>query len=517
MNKLQKRLVSAAATATLLLNTIAPAFAATTFEITGNTNNGDNQTNIATSNTTAVTQSNNANVNNNISATANTGDNDANRNAGGDVTVDTGNATVTTTVENDLNHNSTNVESCGGCSFGDLEVLVSGNTNDGDNTANVAGVHQTIVSQNNEADVDNDIHSSAKTGNNDANRNAGGDVTVTTGNAEVTTEVTTVANTNSARIDGGDEGGTVSARIVGNTNDGDNDINLGLKASTWIDQNNDADVDNDIDSYAKTGDNDANRNASGSVMIDTGDAEVSTVVTNALNSNSALVEGGEGSGVDVVITGNTNDGDNDILLGLNALLSVAQDNEADVDNDIYAKADTGDNDANRNAGGTVEIETGDATVDITVDNMVNFNVAEVECDCLFDDVLAKIAGNTNDDNTINGSLDNQLIVDQSNCGEQYELTLGDWPWNRHDCGIDNDLDANAYTGDNEAEYNAGNHGDDPSVETGDAEVEYDVTNSGNVNVYGDEEFDLPFLGDGVNVNVSFDLSDLLDWLSSHMS
>ena len=516
MNKLQKRLVSAAATATLLLNSLTPAFAATTFEITGNTNDGNNTTNVATSNTTAVTQSNNANVNNNISATANTGDNDANRNAGGDVNVDTGDATVTTVVENDLNHNSADVESCGGCGFGDLEVKISGNTNEGDNDATVRGVQQTIVSQNNEADVDNNIHSSATTGYNDTNRNAGGDVTVTTGNAEVTTEVTTVANTNSVRIDGG-EGGTVSARITGNTNDGDNDLGLTLSATTWIDQDNDADVDNDIDSYAKSGNNDANRNALGSVVIDTGDAEVSTEVVNALNSNSALVEGGEGSEVDAVITGNTNDGDNDILLGLNALLSVAQENEGDLDNDIYAKADTGDNDANRNAGGEVEISTGNATVDIMVDNMMNFNVAEVECDCLFDDVLAKIAGNTNDDNnTISGYLDNQLIVDQANCGDERELWFW-WDWDKDDCEIDNDLEAKALTGDNEAEYNAGDHGDDPSVDTGDAEVEYDVNNSGNVNVYGDSDLDLPFLGSGVNVNVSFDLSDLLDWLSSHMS
>lgn len=516
MNKLQKRLVSAAATATLLLNSLTPAFAATTFEITGNTNDGNNTTSVATSNTTAVTQSNNANVNNNISATANTGDNDANHNAGGDVSIDTGNATVTTTVENDLNHNSADVDGCGGCGFGDLEVEISGNTNYGDNTANVAGSQQTIVSQNNEADVDNNIYSSAKTGYNDTNRNAGGDVEVTTGNAEVTTEVTTVANTNSARIDGG-EGGTVSARITGNTNDGDNDLGLALSASTWISQENDADVDNDIDSYAKTGDNDADHNAMGSVMIDTGNAKVSTEVVNALNSNSTLVEGGEGSSVDAVIAGNTNDGDNDILLALSALLSVAQENEGDLDNDIYAKADTGDNDANHNAGGEVEISTGNATVDIMVDNMMNFNVAEVECDCLFDDVLAKIAGNTNEDNSISGALDNQLIVDQANCGDEvHELSFW-WDWNRDDCEIDNDLDANALTGDNEAEYNAGDHGSDPSVDTGDAEVEYDVNNSGNVNVYGDTDLDLPFLGEGVNVNVSFDLSDLLDWLSSHMS
>jgi len=515
MNKLQKRLVSAAATATLLLNSLTPAFAATTFEISGNTNDGNNTTSVGTTNTTSVTQSNNANVNNNIQATANTGNNDANRNAGGEVNVGTGNATVTTTVENDLNHNSADVESCGGCGFGDLEVKISGNTNEGDNEANVAGVQQTIVSQNNNADVNNNINSSAKTGYNNTNRNAGGDVSVETGNAEVTTEVTTVANTNSAQIAGGN-GGTVSARITGNTNDGDNDLNLGLSAQTWINQDNDADVDNDIDSYAKTGDNDANRNAGGSVMIDTGDAEVSVEVVNALNSNSALVEGGEGSDVDAVISGNTNDGDNEIELGLVALLSVAQDNEGDVDNDIYAKADTGDNEANHNAGGEVEITTGDATVDIMVDNMMNFNVAEVECDCLFDDVLAKIAGNTNEDNTISGSLANQLIVDQANCGdEQYELSF--WNWDRDDCEINNDLTANAYTGDNEAEYNAGENGEDPSVDTGNAEVEYDVNNSGNVNVYGDSDLDLPFLGQGVNVNVSFDLSDLLDWLSSHMS
>jgi len=49
-------------------------------------------------------------------------------------------------------------------------------------------------------------------------------------------------------------------------------------------------------------------------------------------------------------------------------------------------------------------------------------------------------------------------------------------------------------------------------------VNEDVTNSGNANVYGSSNVELPWTdGTSVNVNISFDLGDFLNWLMGQLS
>jgi len=72
------------------------------------------------------------------------------------------------------------------------------------------------ITQNNRADFDNYIkYVTAKTGNNDANKNTGGDVEIDTGDASVTVEVSNWANANSARVGNGDKG-SISLMILDN-------------------------------------------------------------------------------------------------------------------------------------------------------------------------------------------------------------------------------------------------------------------------------------------------------------
>ena len=143
-----------------------------------------------------------------------------------------------------------------------------------------------------------------------------------------------------------------------------------------------------------------------------------------------------------------------------------------------AEAEKGDNDANLNTGGDVTIDTGNATGDANVDNMVNFNSADVDCGCTWD-VLAKIAGNgadkseseKRDANIIKLGLNSTQTVGQGN-----NATL---------TNNLNDEELEADTGDNEASSNTGDPGGDPTVRTGDADVVANVSNSGNVNAVGD--------------------------------
>lgn len=519
MDKFRKTALAGAAASALFLNTLMPAFAATTIEISGNAND-DNKVEVQSEKTTAVNQSNNATVKNEIQAKANTGDNEANRNAGGTVKIDTGNASVDTKVKNELNTNVAEVDRCGGCGVQDATIKVTGNTND-DNKVELELENVSAVTQQNNAKVNNEVESKAITGKNEANRNAGGTTDITTGNASTETKVKNTLNSNEAKIGGGHHGenGGVNVDISGNTND-DNKVDLDLASATLIDQQNSAYVKNEVESKSNSGKNEAERNAGGDVEITTGDVWNDTHVKNILNSNSAMITGGHGDseGVSARIVGNANKGDNKLDLELGAETLVAQSNRGYVKNDVDSFGNSGDNEAERNAGGSVAIDTGDVDMHIKLDTMANFNYADVECDCLFDSLLAKIAGNTNDDNKIKAELADALYVDQDNCGrDNIKEAFAFGRFGRGSkCGIENEVEAYGQSGDNEAERNAGDVGSDPSIMTGDADIQINATNSGNSNVYGNPgSFEWPFpTGEesSTNVNITFNLGDLLSWL-----
>ena len=387
-------------------------------------------------------------------------------------------------------------------------IIISGNGTDSDNTADVELNHSVSVTQSNYADVKNDVDASATTGKNEAEGNTGGDVSIETGSADTTVNVSNDLNKNVANVDccGATD---FEVEISGNGKDSDNKVDLDYNEKTsavTVSQENYADVENDIDATSSTGKNEAEDNTGGNVSIETGAATTEVTVGTAANVNSARVGGGssQGGSVSALIMGNGKDSDNKIDLDLLSWVELDQANYADVDNDIDAAAYTGKNEAEDNTGGEVSIETGKADVTVEVDNSVNFNFADADCGCLLEDLLVKIFGNGVDsENEIEAEIGSGLSVDQSNCGSEEKKS--------EDCELDNDVDAFAGTGLNEAEDNTGEPGDDPSIETGAAASTVELGNSGNTNVYGaSDDWELP--GFDFNLNFSFSLSELLDLL-----
>ena len=402
--------------------------------------------------------------------------------------------------------------------FADYTVVISGNGSDSDNEVEVEVEQSTTVVQSNNADIYNEVHADADTGGNDAEGNTGGDVKIDTGDAETTVDVKNEANSNVASVDCC-QAGDVDVLIEGNGEGSDNEVEVEVndswKKDTGISvfQSNVAEIDNKVYADADTGDNEAEDNTGGDVEIKTGSATVGVTLSTSANANSARVGGGSDgeSTLSARIIGNGSDSDNEIEIELEKELAVVQSNFADIYNKVSADADTGDNDAEDNTGGSVLIDTGDAEATVDIDNMVNFNWADVDCGCLFD-VLAKIAGNGEDsDNEIELELEDELAVFQGNCddlGLDAQTNHG-----REECEVDNKVWADADTGDNEAEDNTGDPGDDPTVETGDATVDVDLENTGNANVYGEKpEWELPEWLGGFSINITLDLSDLLDLL-----
>lgn len=397
------------------------------------------------------------------------------------------------------------------------ELVISGNGADSSNTSSVTSQSNTAVTQTNNTNITNNVNANSSTGNNSSSENTGGNATVGTGASSTVVGVTNVANSNTAVVEDCNCAVDANISITGNGSDSENNaelnLNSGHNVTTQVNQQNSGSIENKVNANSESGYNTANKNTGGSVQVTTGNSSTEVGVSTTANSNWASVGvGSQGNGeVSLWITGNGDDSENDIELDLDHDVLLNQQNSAYVENDVDAYSSTGDNRANRNTGGAVSVGTGDAHTEVVVDNAANFNAAAIDCDCLTD-ISATIDDNGADsENSIKAYLSDDLNVFQDNSCEDNILTFGwDGWYGHHNCGIDNDLDADSTSGSNVADKNVGDDEDssEMGVTTGDAETLVGVENTGNSNSYGVETPETEGFG-GLNVNISFDLSDLL--------
>jgi len=257
---------------------------------------------------------------------------------------------------------------------------------------------------------------------------------------------------------------TTTIEISGNGAGSDNWVTLNQTSNTSVNQNNVANVTNNVDANAKTGGNDANFNTGGDVTIDTGKAESNVDISNTLNSNSAEVECCGPGSTNVTISGNGAKSNNGVQLDQTSNTTVNQNNVANVNNNVDADAKTGGNDAYSNTGGDVTIRTGNAKADVDVSTTANVNSAKVGSSLGGSNPSASfvISGNgARSDNYITAYLAKNTSVNQNNVAN-----------------VNNNVDADAKTGGNDANFNTGG---DVTIDTGDATVTVDVDNSVNFN------------------------------------
>jgi hypothetical protein len=376
----------------------------------------------------------------------------------------------------------------------DTNIQISGNGAFSDSTANVNTSNNTTVTQNNNANISNDVDIHANTGNNDASFNTGGSTSVSTGDANTAVRVDNAVNVNKATVNSCCSN-DANVQISGNGAYSDNDVNLRSDNDVRLTQNNNANIRNDVDVHANTGDNNANFNTGGDVSINTGDANTVVGLRTLANANSASIGGGSGNHgtLSARILDNGAFSDNDINLNFDNDSRIRQDNRANIRNDVDVNANTGHNDANFNTGGDVDVVTGDANARVWVDNLANFNAASIDdCGC-FSDVLARISGNgAYSDNTIRARFDNDKNIRQDN-----------------NARLNNDVDVHADTGRNDAKFNTDG---DTSVDTGNTHSNVDLNNNANVNLLNSDglhDFFHNLLGD---LNFTMDPSFLWSWL-----
>lgn len=253
--------------------------------------------------------------------------------------------------------------------------------------------------------------------------------------------------------------------ISGNGDSSSNGVALTQTTTTNVVQSNSADIHNDVNANANSGENDASRNTGGSTSIDTGNAKTNVTVANTANSNAANVACcNANSDTNVLISKNGVDTTNTVALGQKSTVGLYQDNNANIKNDVDAKANTGKNDAKSNTGGDVTVNTGDATTMVGILNTANANVATV-------------GGNGQ---TGTGLVDLTIIGNGDRSDNAIALTLAHSTTVKQDnsARIDNDVDANANTGKNNANRNTGG---DVLIDTGNAKTNVGIDNTVNFN------------------------------------
>jgi hypothetical protein len=198
MTRLVYKVGSSIATAALLASTLAPAvFADNTVTIEGN---GDSSTNIAIAasvDVALVNQSNNADVKNDVVQIANTGGNEANNNTDGNVKIDTGNASASSTTSTSGNTNGATVTPPTPVNN---TVNIKNNGVGSTNIGAAVDLNLRRCRQANNSKVRNLKFQNARTGGNTASGNTGGDTTIKTGSATITSTDTTSGNSNTCSI-----------------------------------------------------------------------------------------------------------------------------------------------------------------------------------------------------------------------------------------------------------------------------------------------------------------------------
>lgn len=147
-----------------------------------------------------ATQTNIATQSNLVDVTQKSGKNKANKNTGGTVTTTTGESAAAVGIENAANENSAEISNCG-C---EQTPSTAANTSNGaDSVNNVTVKNKQVINaaQLNNAVQVNNVLVKQNSGNNQANSNTNGDVTVTTGSAATEVGISNLANTNTLVIE----------------------------------------------------------------------------------------------------------------------------------------------------------------------------------------------------------------------------------------------------------------------------------------------------------------------------
>lgn len=509
--------------------------------VDSSTTDSTTQTNSDTPQADAGSTENTATSNETTPAEVSSG-NETEADGSGDASITTGDANAVGAITNDLNINVAAVNDGGSAG---IVAENSGNASGSDNGSIIDSGATTTTDQDNSAVIKNNADILAESGDNTIKDNTGGDVAITTGDANTALTVVNQANTNIAGADivefnffddqVGDilldfenpcgDGSCVAGTPVylankDNASDTKNTSTVTTSDTQETFQNNDATIENYLTLESDSGGNTAKDNTNGDVAIETGDANVSANVVNMANNNFAsdvvigivnifgdlvgdiiIPEGSlpDSGGVYAANIDNASGSTNFASVDQNVLDQIIQENTANIDNNIILTADTGSNKAKDNTGGDSSLETGNISVVAQVLNIANTNIVGGDWWVVLvneaGNWVGKIFGGQEGMNYAGSEGTEFLVnadgsisaVNSGNASDSVNTSeaTGDTTntvKQTNTANITNNLNLTAVTGGNTARDNTGG---DTSITTGDANVVASVVNFLNNNVVGD--------------------------------
>lgn len=262
------------------------------------------------------------------------------------------------------------------------QIIVTGNGTGSTNSVSDTNTQTANITQTNTDNTTNNVNVDANTGGNNTSSNTNGSENIETGNTTTDIEIDNSGNLNSSdAYCCGSENGT--AVISGNGSDSENIININALSTSTLNSTNTTSIVNKITGVANTGNNSANNNTNGNILIKTGDIFVTERIKNGpLNFNNAtsVINNNYSNNYDIKISGNGSYSKNAINLNLNSENDVKVDNALDILNESIWLLNTGHNYANNNTGGNINILTGDIEfLSNIVNGPINVNNVDIKC------------------------------------------------------------------------------------------------------------------------------------------
>lgn len=254
------------------------------------------------------------------------------------------------------------------------ELTISGNGDNSQNQINISQTQTTTVEQANNANIDNNVSSTANTGENTASANSG-DASITTGDISSNTTVENSANVSSAQV--GCCPTSTEIEVSGNGTDSENSVDVTLTNQTNVSITQNAYITNNVNGTLNTGSNTASDN-SGNVTISTGDIHAQAGIQNSVVNLASVKGSSGGSDLTISIFSNGSSSDNNVKFAQDNQTNVSINNNSYLNNILNFYANTGGNSANGNSG-DVTITTGDIFLDLFIKNKTNFSFVDIDC------------------------------------------------------------------------------------------------------------------------------------------
>lgn len=243
--------------------------------ISGNGSGSVSEVTATNTKDTDISQTNNTDINNNVQTESNTGQNSTSDNSGGDVSIQTGDILTETEITNSGNANNIITECCNNNASGSAAII--GNGTNSENIVNITNASIFNATLNNTAIITNIITGSANTGQNQADDNTNGNVTIKTGNIRVLEDIINGPlniNSSSSVLNGNiNQDNYYTLKINGNGSYSQNSIHLNLNNQDDIKVLNALNILNESLWLLNTGQNSLSGNSGGDVNLLTGDIE----------------------------------------------------------------------------------------------------------------------------------------------------------------------------------------------------------------------------------------------------